>query len=469
MGAGISHWKLAREVAIEGQIGTVSGTAIEVIVARTLQMGDPGGYFRKAFEHFPIPEIAELALKQFFIEDGKAPNKRFANIPMYTLSPEKRPRKNELSVAELAILSNFAQVWLAKKEHEGIISVNFLTKIEPPHLFAIFGAILAGVDIITAGAGLPIQFPQIIDGIMEGARVYYKLSIASSSKNPAVISFDPKRFLLGTTRALEKPDFLPIITLPLAGEIILKKTGGKADGFVVEGPKAGGHNASPRGPLKLNELDEPIYGAKDEVDFEKIRKLNKPFWIAGDMATPEKLKEAKELGAEGIQAGSIFAGCASSGFAPEIRKQIFEMVSRENFEVRTSAVASPTGYPIQIAQMPGTLSDPSLYDKRTRVCDLGYLREAYEDPEGKIKFRCPSEPVSNYLKKGGEPEDTEKRMCLCNALLATAGLPQIRTLDGEKRPELPVITFGKIIPSFLIEKNVPYSAREVVDYLLGQK
>ena len=40
MGIGISHWKLAREVSLTGQLGVVSGTAIDNVLARRLQNGD---------------------------------------------------------------------------------------------------------------------------------------------------------------------------------------------------------------------------------------------------------------------------------------------------------------------------------------------------------------------------------------------------------------------------------------------
>ena len=44
---------------------------------------------------------------------------------------------------------------------------------------------------------------------------------------------------------------------------MLKKANGRVDGFVVEGPTAGGHNAPPRGKLQLNDAGEPIYGERD--------------------------------------------------------------------------------------------------------------------------------------------------------------------------------------------------------------
>jgi len=58
MGAGVSDWRLANAVSRQGQLGVVSGTALEQIMARRLQDGDPGGHIRRALEQFPFPAMA---------------------------------------------------------------------------------------------------------------------------------------------------------------------------------------------------------------------------------------------------------------------------------------------------------------------------------------------------------------------------------------------------------------------------
>jgi len=40
MGAGVSDWRLAKCVSQQGQIGVVSGTALDSIFIRRLQLGD---------------------------------------------------------------------------------------------------------------------------------------------------------------------------------------------------------------------------------------------------------------------------------------------------------------------------------------------------------------------------------------------------------------------------------------------
>ena len=78
MGAGVSDWRLARAVSSEGQLGVVSGTAIDAILARRLQVGDPGGHMRRGLDHFPVPAIAERIYRRFYVEGGKPADRPFA-------------------------------------------------------------------------------------------------------------------------------------------------------------------------------------------------------------------------------------------------------------------------------------------------------------------------------------------------------------------------------------------------------
>ena len=57
MGAGVSNWLLARAVSTLGQLGVVSGTALDQIFARRLQDGDPGGNMRRGYKRSPSSDI----------------------------------------------------------------------------------------------------------------------------------------------------------------------------------------------------------------------------------------------------------------------------------------------------------------------------------------------------------------------------------------------------------------------------
>jgi nitronate monooxygenase len=71
MGVGVSSWRLARAVSILGQLGVVSGTALDQILARRLQDGDPGGNMRRGLDRFPFPDMAERVWRKYYVAEGK--------------------------------------------------------------------------------------------------------------------------------------------------------------------------------------------------------------------------------------------------------------------------------------------------------------------------------------------------------------------------------------------------------------
>jgi hypothetical protein len=73
--------------------------------------------------------------------------------------------------------------------------------------------------------------------------------------------------------------------------------------------------------------------------------------------------------------------------------------------------------------------------------------------------------VKTFMKKGGREEDTVGRKCLCNALMADVGHPQMRK-DG---PERPIVTSGDDLERIhrFTEGRAHYTADEVIDYLLS--
>ena len=82
MGAGVSDWRLAHAVSSRGQIGVVSGTALDLILARRLQLGDPGGHMHRALAAFPDPSISRSLIDRYFIAGGKPSDQPFAAKPM---------------------------------------------------------------------------------------------------------------------------------------------------------------------------------------------------------------------------------------------------------------------------------------------------------------------------------------------------------------------------------------------------
>jgi nitronate monooxygenase len=460
MGAGVSNWLLARTVSRMGQLGVVSGTALDVILARRLQEGDSGGPLRRALEHFPVPELARRVLDEYFIPGGKAAGKAYRRVPVYTAQPS-------VARQQLTVVANFVEVFLAKEAHPGVVGINYLEKIQMPNLASLYGAMLAGVDYVLMGAGVPREIPGVLDRLVHHQEVSLKLHVEGArGEEDFQMRFDPLKVMGRVWPDLNRPRFLAIIASTTLALSLVKKATGKVDGFVIEGPTAGGHNAPPRGPLQLSAEGEPVYGPKDEVDLAIIRSLGRPFWLAGSYADPEQLQQALERGAAGVQVGTAFAFCRESGLAEAVKQELLQKVLRGEGEVFTDPVASPTGFPFKVVRMDGSLSEEEVYEARPRICDLGYLRHVYREADGSLAYRCPAEPVEAYVRKSGSVEDTVGRKCLCNGLMANIGFPQQHQTGYLEKP---LVTAGddfRRLSRFVNNGGLSYSAEDVIRHLL---
>ena len=454
MGIAVSGWRLANAVSRTGQLGVVSGTAIDGVLVRRLQRGDPDGHVRRALAAFPLPEVADRILDKYFVEGGIPSGQPFKRGPM--------PRERQSSLGEdLLVLANFVEVHLAREGHDSPVGINFLEKIQVPTLASIFGSILAGVDYVLMGAGIPRAIPRVIDELSVGKPSSLRFDVKGLTGEPPETSFDPTRYLHGGSE-LTRPDFLGIVSSHVLATM-LARLDSPADGFIVEGDTAGGHNAPPRGKPTFTADGQPIYSDRDRANLGAMRDLGLPFWLAGGQASPEALARALSEGAAGIQVGTAFAFCEESGLDPDLKRRVITEALSGGVSVFTDPVASPTGFPFK------TITIESNEPERERVCDLGYLRVAYERDDQTIGWRCPSEPVDQYVRKGGAIEDTEGRKCLCNALMANIGLGQIREGD---RVEPPIITAGDDLDSirrFLPEGADSYSAADVIEGLLASR
>jgi nitronate monooxygenase len=460
MGAGVSSWRLARAVSSTGQLGVVSGTALDVILARRLQEGDPSGHMRLALDHFPSQEIAHRILENYFVEGGKPSDQPYKSVPMNSARPCR-------SLVELAIAANFVEVFLARQGHKNPVGINYLEKLQLSHLTAIYGAMLAGVGYVLMGAGIPLKIPGVLDAYVNHQPAEYPLYVSGAMEGDDFrLTFNPREYLDIDLPPLTRPKFLPIIASNVLAMTLLKKANGRVDGFIVEGPTAGGHNAPPRGKMQFDAEGEVIYSERDVVDLEKLHALGLPFWLAGGYGSPEKVSEALAAGATGVQVGTAFALSQESDLEPESKRELLAQVRQGNARVCTDTLASPTGFPFKVAQLKSSLTDPQVYARRERVCDLGFLRESYRTANGTVDFRCPAEPEKVYLAKGGNPEMLSGRKCLCNALIANIGMPQLR--EGEYR-EPTLVTMGNDLTGigrFVGDTSEGYSAASVVCSLL---
>ncbi|MEE9472516.1 MAG: nitronate monooxygenase, partial [Acidimicrobiia bacterium] len=175
MGVAVSDWRLARAVSEAGHLGVVSGTALDAVMARRLQLGDPGGHIRRALAAFPVPEAAERILARCFVAGGKGADQRFKP----TLMKRDRPSRN---LRDLLVAATFVEVYLAKEGHPGLVGINYLEKLQAPTLPSLYGAMLAGVDYVLMGAGIPRAIPAVLDRLAEGLPVEMKLDVKESGR-----------------------------------------------------------------------------------------------------------------------------------------------------------------------------------------------------------------------------------------------------------------------------------------------
>ncbi|MDP9051650.1 MAG: nitronate monooxygenase, partial [Acidobacteriota bacterium] len=396
----------------------------------------------------------------YFIAGGKAERTPYRVVPQLR-------KDNPRELVELCIVSNFVEVWLAREGHKNPVGINFLEKIQTAHLSCIYGAMLAGVEYIIMGAGIPLKIPGVLDGYVEHKAAEYAIHVIGAQEgDDNMARFDPMDYMQCDLQPLTRPKFLPIVSSNTLAQTMLKKANGRVDGLVVETRTAGGHNAPPRGKLQLSEIGEPVYGERDAIDIGKLKELGVPFWLAGGYGHPDKVREALTQGAAGVQVGTAFEFANESGLREDYKEALMTRVMAGESHVFTDPLASPTGFPFKVAELEGTCSDADVYAERPRICDLGFLRQPYRTEDGGVGYRCASEPVSLYVSKGGNVEDTVGRKCVCNGLLANIGYQQVR---NGKREEYGLITAGDdlfTVKEFLKPGRTEYSAADVVNRLM---
>ena len=460
MGAGVSNWRLAQAVSRLGQLGVVSGTALDQILSRRLQDGDSGGHTRRGLDAFPDRAMADRVWREHFIPGGRGERTPYRAVPPLT-------KDNPRELVELCIVANFVEVYLARQGHSNPVGINFLEKIQPAHLSCIYGAMLAGVGYVVMGAGIPLKIPGVLDRYVEHQPAEYTVHVHGAQEgDDNTMRFDPREYMGVELEPLSRPKFLPIVSSNTLAATMLKKANGRVDGLVIETRTAGGHNAPPRGKLQLSEAGEPIYGERDAIDIAKLRELGVPFWLAGGYGHPEKVREALAQGAAGVQVGTAFEFAWESGLREDYKDALLAKVVAGQASVFTDPLCSPTGFPFKVAELEGTASDAETCAARPRICDLGFLREPYRTETGEVGYRCAAEPVSLYLAKGGREEDTVGRKCVCNGLLANIGLAQVR---NGKRTEPALITAGDDLVTlgrFLKPGRFDYGAKDVIEQLL---
>src|SRR6202451_656804 len=227
MGVGVSNWRLAQTVSKLGQLGVVSGTALDQLFVRRLADGDEGDHMRRGIEAFPFPEMARRIWNEYFVPGGKPAEAPYPNVPMHQ---RRDPRK----LIELCMVSNFVEVFLAREGHKNPVGINFLEKVQMPHLASIYGAMLAGVGYVLMGAGIPLHIPGVLDAFASHGVGEYRLAVTGAGPGGVVnidtmMRFNPLEYAEGplpVLPVLTRPKFLAIVSSNTLATTMLRRANG---------------------------------------------------------------------------------------------------------------------------------------------------------------------------------------------------------------------------------------------------
>lgn len=209
--------------------------------------------------------------------------------------------------ANIRALKN--QIRLARRQTDGILGVNIMVAMSN---FAdmVKAAVEEGIDIIFAGAGLPLDLPK------------YVLNTIHTKIVPIVSSGKAARIIC--QRWLQRYNRLP-------------------DAIVVEGPKAGGHLG-----FKLDQINDPAYSleniTKDVIQEANILTQERgtpiPVIAAGGIYTGADIRKFLDLGAAGVQMATRFV-TTSECDASLAFKQCYIDAKEENIGIINSPVGMP--------------------------------------------------------------------------------------------------------------------------------
>ena len=102
------------------------------------------------------------------------------------------------------------------------------------------------------GAGIPREIPGVLDRLARHEEASLRIQVAETTeKEPVQTQFDPRTLIPQEYPPLKCPEFLAVVSSVTLAMTLVKKSTGKVNGFIVERPVAGGHNAPPRGALQL--------------------------------------------------------------------------------------------------------------------------------------------------------------------------------------------------------------------------
>jgi nitronate monooxygenase len=197
----------------------------------------------------------------------------------------------------------------AKKLTKGILAVNVMEALSNAKDL-IKTAVKEGIKMIVIGAGLPLRLPEIVND--------------------------------------ESINLVPIISSSRAASLILrswdKRYGRIADGFILEGPLAGGHLGFSNEQLddlsnySLEKLLSDVLSAVQGYEEKYKRKI--PVIVGGGIFTGKDISSMLTLGAAGVQMGTRFVCTDECNVSAEFKQAYLEATAAD-----IEIIKSPVGMP----------------------------------------------------------------------------------------------------------------------------
>lgn len=202
------------------------------------------------------------------------------------------------------------------KMTDGLLGVNIMCALTN-YSDMVKTSIRERVDLIISGAGLPMDLPGYLREVSEELKEDMKTKLV-----PIVSSGRAANILC--KKWVKKFDYLP-------------------DGFVVEGPKAGGHLG-----FKAEDLDKPEFQLENIVSdvigavkpYSESHNKDIPVIAAGGVYTGEDIAKFLEMGAAGVQMGTRFVATEECD-ADEAFKQAYVNAQKEDVTIINSPVGLP--------------------------------------------------------------------------------------------------------------------------------
>ncbi len=196
----------------------------------------------------------------------------------------------------------------ARSLTKGILGVNIMVALTNFTELA-KAAVEEKIDIIFAGAGLPLNLPQLV---------------ANSRTKIVPIVSSARAAVLIARRWIEKYNYVP-------------------DAFVVEGPQAGGHLG-----FKREQIDDPDFSL-EKILVEVLAEIKKfavkykkkiPVIAGGGIYTGADIRRMIRLGASGVQMATRFVTTEECDASPEFKKAYLDC-RQEDIRIINSPVGLP--------------------------------------------------------------------------------------------------------------------------------